>query len=148
MTCTKYKEWLMGYLDNELDDAQKLELRRHLDGCAECRRDLEDFRKLVAITGDVQVRLPEDRLWADYWDRLYNRLERQTAWILFSVAAVVLLVSGGWMLIEAIVEDHGLPLVVKIAMLATLVGGAILLVSIARERLFFWKHDRYRDVRR
>lgn len=148
MTCTKYKEWLMGYLDNELDDAQKLELQRHLDGCAECRSELEGFRKLIAITSDVQVRIPEDRLWADYWDRLYNRLERQTAWIIFSVAAIALLISGGWMLIEAIVKDHGLPLIVKIAMLATLVGGAILLVSIARERWFFWKHDRYRDVRR
>jgi hypothetical protein len=36
----------------------------------------------------------------------------------------------------------------KVGLLVLLVGLAILFVSVLRERIYFWKRDRYKDVRR
>jgi hypothetical protein len=36
----------------------------------------------------------------------------------------------------------------KVGLLALIGGLAILLVSVARERVYFWSRDRYKDVRR
>jgi hypothetical protein len=36
----------------------------------------------------------------------------------------------------------------KAGLLALIAGMAVLFVSVLRERLYFWKKDRYRDVRR
>lgn len=37
-SCEKYREWISASVDGELTPDEEAELRRHLDGCAECRR--------------------------------------------------------------------------------------------------------------
>ncbi len=95
MTCHDYKDLMMGYLDNELSDEQKRQFEEHLAGCSECKDELEEFRKLKAITDEVTLVEPEDRIWQDYWDGIYNRIERSAGWIVFSVAAILLVIYGG-----------------------------------------------------
>lgn len=146
MNCRDMKDLLMGYLDNELSDEQRRTLEAHLGGCAECRRELEGFRRLIAVASDVPLREPEQKLWDEYWSSLYNRLERGIGWILFSVAAIALLAWGGFKAIEELIRDPSIGLLLKIGLLAMLAGLAILFVSVLRERLFFRKRDRYKDV--
>jgi TRAP-type C4-dicarboxylate transport system permease small subunit len=64
------------------------------------------------------------------------------------VAAILLTIYGGFKAIEELITDPTVGLLLKIAMLALLVGLAILFVSVLRERIFFWSKDRYKDVRR
>jgi predicted anti-sigma-YlaC factor YlaD len=148
MACNDYKELLMGYLDNELTDEQRNRFEEHLAGCPECADELEQFRKLKAITDEVTLVEPEDKLWQDYWAGVYNRIERGIGWIVFSVAAIILTIYGGFRLIEDIIKDNTIGMLLKVGLLTLIVGLAILLVSVLRERIYFWKKDRYRNVRR
>ncbi len=148
MTCHDYKDLMMGYLDNELSNEQKRQFEEHLTGCSECKAELKEFRKLKAITDEVTLVEPEDKIWQDYWSGVYNRIERSVGWIVFSVAAILLTIYGGFKLIEEMIKDPNIETMLKVGLLALIAGLAILLVSVLRERLHFWQKDRYRNVRR
>jgi len=148
MTCHDYKDLMMGYLDNELSDEQKRQFEEHLAGCSECKDELKEFRKLKAITDEVTLVEPEDRIWQDYWSGIYNRIERSVGWIVFSVAAILLIIYAGFKLIEELIKDEAIGMLLKIGLLVLIVGLAILFVSVLRERLYFWQRDRYKNVRR
>ena len=148
MACAEYKNLLMGYLDNELADGQREQLERHLAECKDCWEELEDFKKLKTITDEMQLAEPEDKLWEDYWGGIYNRIERGIGWILFSIAAIVLLIYVGFCAIEKMVKDPTVDTILKVGLLALIAGLAVLFVSVLRERLYFRKKDRYKDVRR
>ena len=148
MVCDDNKDLLMGYLDNELTDEQRRRFEEHLAGCPDCAGELEEFRKLKAITDEVTLVEPEDRIWQDYWSGIYNRIERGIGWIMFSVAAIALIICGGFRAIQELVKDPDVELTLKVGLLTLIAGLAILFVSVLRERLYFWKKDRYRDVRR
>ena len=148
MTCHDYKDLMMGYLDNELSDEQRRQFEEHLAGCSECKDELEEVRKLKAITDEVTLVEPEDRIWQDYWDGIYNRIERSVGWIVFSVAAILLTIYGGFKLIEEMIKDPDIETILKVGLLALIAGLAILFVSVLRERLYFWQRDRYKNVRR
>ncbi len=148
MTCHDYKDLLMGYLDNELSDEQRNRFEEHLAGCPECAGELKEFQKLKAITDEVTLVEPEDRIWQDYWNGIYNRIERSVGWLIFSIAAILLTIYGGFKLIEKIVTDATVGMLLKLGLLALIVGLAILFVSALRERMYFWSKDRYRNVRR
>lgn len=148
MTCHDNKDLMMGYLDDELTDEQQDQFAEHLKGCPECADELEQFRKLKAITDEVTLVEPEDRVWQDYWSGVYNRIERGIGWIIFSVAAILLIIYGGYKLIEEIVDDPTIGMLLKAGLLALILGLAMLFVSALRERVYFWSKDRYRNVRR
>ena len=148
MTCHDYKDLMMGYLDNELSDEARRRFEEHIAGCPECAGELKEFKRLKAITDEVTLVEPEDRLWQDYWSGIYNRIERSIGWIIFSVAAILLTIYGGFRAIEEIIKDPKVEVLFKAGLLALLVGLAILFVSVLRERIYFWKRDRYKDVRR
>ncbi len=148
MACEDYKDLMMGYLDEELSTEQIRRFEEHLATCKQCSSQLQEFRQLKAITDQMTLIEPEDRLWQQYWDGIYNRVERGIGWIIFSVAAILLTIYGGFKTIEALIIDPTVGLLLKVAMLALLVGLAILFVSVLRERIFFWSKDRYKDVRR
>ena len=148
MTCHDYKDLLMGYLDNELSEEQRNRFEEHLAGCPECAGELKEFQKLKAITDEVTLVEPEDRIWQDYWNGVYNRIERSIGWLIFSVAAILLAIYGGFKLIEEIITDDTTGMLLKLGLLALIVGLAILFISVLRERIYFWSKDRYRNVRR
>lgn len=148
MTCEDYKHLMMGFLDGELDEEQKLTFEKHLESCESCKGELEEFKQLKEITDGVHLAEPEDAMWDHYWSGIYNRIERRTGWLVFSVAGVLLLVYGGFKLIEEIITDPTVDMVLKAGLLGLIGGLAILLVSVLRERIYFRKKDRYKDVRR
>ena len=96
MACEDYKDLMMGYLDEELSAEQIRQFEEHLTTCKECSSQLQEFRQLKAITDQMTLVEPEDRLWQQYWDGIYNRTERGIGWIIFSVAAIVVNSEGRW----------------------------------------------------
>lgn len=148
MTCHDYKDLMMSYLDNELSAEQRQHFEEHLAECPECAGELEEFRKLKAITDEVTLVEPEDRIWQQYWGGIYNRIERGVGWVVLSIAGILLAIYGGFKAIEGIIKDPQAELILKIVLLAFIAALAILFVSVLRERLYFWKKDRYKDVRR
>jgi len=148
MTCSQYKDLMMGYLDDELDDEQKRTFEEHIESCKDCAAELEQFKKLKNVTDSVKLAEPEDVLWDNYWSGVYNRFERGIGWILMSVTGITLIIFGLFKLVEGIIKDPNVEVILKIAILAFIAGLAVLFVSILRERLYFRKKDRYKDVRR
>ncbi len=148
MACNQWKDLMMGYLDNELDDRQKHLFEDHLKDCPQCTGELDEFRKLKAITDDITLVEPEDKLWQEYWGCVYNRIERKTGWILLSLGGIILVIYGGFRVIEKVISNPDIELTLKVGLLALVMALAILFVSVLRERLYFWKKDRYKNIRR
>lgn len=148
MACDEYKDLMMGYLDNELTQQQRQQFEEHIASHPECGVEFEEFKKLQQITDSLSLAEPEDEIWDQYWSNSYNRLERGVGWVVFSVAAILLLIYGGFKMIEEIITDPTIGMLLKGGLLMLIAGLAILFVSILRERLFIQKKDRYKDVRR
>ena len=148
MTCHDFKDLMMGYLDNELSEEARRRFEQHVAGCPECARELNEFKRLKTITDEVTLVEPEDRIWQDYWSGIYNRIERSVGWIVFSIAVILLTIYGGFRAIEEMIKDPNIEILFKAGLLALLVGLGILFVSVLRERIYFWRKDRYKDVRR
>ena len=148
MTCREYKDLMMAYLDDELDDRQRKAFEAHVAACRGCAEELAQFQQLKALTDRAALAEPEDRIWQQYWGNVYNRMERGLGWMISSIAAILLFVYGSWTAIERIIRDPAVGLFLKITLLALIAGVAILFVSVLRERLFFWKRERYKDLRR
>lgn len=146
MACEQWKDLLMGYLDNELDEKQKKQLQEHLKSCSECTAELEEFKKIKAITDEVTLAEPEDKIWQQYWGSIYNRIERGIGWILLSIAGIILITFCGFKTIEEIIYDPDIELIYKIGLLMLIAALAVLFISVLRERLFFWKRDRYKNI--
>ena len=148
MTCREYRDLMMAFLDQELDGPQRKAFEDHIAGCRGCAEELAQFQQLKTLTDRVTLTEPEDRIWQQYWDNVYNRIERGLGWMLFSIAAILLILYGGFKAIETIVTDPAVGLFLKITLLALIAGVGVLFVSVARERLYFWKRERYKDIRR
>ena len=148
MTCREYKDVMMAFLDGELENEQIKTFQAHLKDCSECRQDLEQFTSLKEITDSVSLVEPEDRVWDQYWDNVYNRLERRMGWVFFSIAGILLGLFGGFKVIEAVILDPGVDLMFKVCLVVLILGLSILFASVLRERLYFRQRDRYKDVRR
>ena len=148
MSCDKFKDLLMGYVDDEISDEERVELEKHLSGCGDCTEELTDFKDLKSITDDIALYQPEDEVFEKYWSSIYNRIERTAGWVVLSVSGVVVLFYVGYMVIEDIIKDPTMSRVFKGALLAFIAALSVLLVSVLRERLNTRKKDRYKDVRR
>jgi predicted anti-sigma-YlaC factor YlaD len=143
-----FKPLLMGYLDSELTELEILRVEEHLKECPDCAAELEGFRKLKEVTHNMRVLMPDEKYWEDYWSHIYNRLERRIGWILTSLGAILLTSYGLYALVEELLLRKGIPLIVRIGVLALVVGFCTLLISVLRERIFLAKLDKYERIKR
>ena len=82
--------------------------------------------------------LPEV-VWEQYWDKIYNRIERKVAWFLFIIGALI--INGYW--IYRVVTDPKLYNIVGLGIVLMIVGFALLFLSVVREKFAVNKVDRY-----
>ena len=148
MTDDPFKPLLMGYLDHELTELEVLRMEEHLKGCASCAAELEEFRRLKEVTQNMRVVMPDDRYWEIYWSNIYNRLERRVGWILLSLGSILLASYGLYYVVARLLLQGNIPLVVRIGVVAVVVGLCTLVVSVLRERIFFSKSDKYERIKR
>ena len=79
---------------------------------------------------------------------LMQRAQTARSWVVLSIGAIVLLAYGAWHATQAFLADADVPGFVKVAVFAVAVGGLVLLVSVAREKLFTSKRDPYKEIER
>lgn len=142
----RIKKLLSSYGDGQLSLEEKRDVDEHLQTCAECRKELEEMKKLEEVLNKMKFKKPKPEVWQVYWTSVYNRLERRIGWILSSVGAIILLFFGGYKMVEAIIQDVTTPILLKIGILTVLAGFVVLLVSVLRERIFVRKRERYKEV--
>jgi anti-sigma factor RsiW len=134
---------ISGYLDGELSPEQTRELEARLETSPEYRQEFERMRQLVQATSGFRFEDPPEEVWDHFLDNVYNRLERRLGWFVFVMGSLVLL---GYGLYHFFADAWASPLV-KVIVAAPIVGLAILLVSVCRQRLAVAKEDRYsRDI--
>jgi len=140
------RELLAGYVDGELTEQERRDFEVELAGNPELRSELAEFERLKEVTGMAKYADLPDEVWESYWQSIYRKLERGIGWILFSIGAIVLLGFGLYEGLSGLYLDPAQPLWLKVGVTAFGGGLVFLLVSYARERLFAYKRDRYKEV--
>nr|WP_315019528.1 zf-HC2 domain-containing protein [uncultured Aminipila sp.] len=60
MTCLEVQEFLSAYIDNELDEEIKKEIQEHINKCAQCRKDVQELKIVIAELSSLEdVPVPE-----------------------------------------------------------------------------------------
>ncbi len=63
MRCSVNKQKISDYVDDELNSAEKQYLEKHLDGCSECQKLYEDFRKIKEDAKGLAEFSPSGQTW-------------------------------------------------------------------------------------
>jgi predicted anti-sigma-YlaC factor YlaD len=143
-----FKSLLMGYLDDELTELESLRIEEHLKECRECSKELEEFRRLKEVTHNMRVSTPDDRYWEIYWSNIYNRIERRVGWIMVSLGSILLTSYALYYIVDSLLFKGDIPLVVRIGVIALVVGFCTLIVSVLRERIITSRADKYERIQR
>ncbi len=143
----QFRILMMKALDGELSPREETEFQQLLQDEA-FRREWLEFKQLKEVTQGMKFKNPPQEVWDSYWMSVYNRLERGLAWILFSIGAIIFLSYGLYQLFHEVVNGSELPLPLRVATVALVIGTAILLVSVIREKLFVRRRDPYKEVQR
>jgi len=142
----RVRHLMMAALDGELSHAETAELERHMAGDAALRAEWQQLQRVKEVTTTMRLREAPRETWDGYWLGVYQRLERGVAWILVSLGAIIVLSWGAWEGLRELWFDEGLPPLVKAGAVTLVVGVVVLVVSVAREKLFVRRTDPYKDV--
>ncbi len=144
----KFEILLTKALDDELNTNEKGTFEKYLSDYDGCRIEWLEFKQLKEVTKDMKLKSPATETWDYYWVSVYNRLERGVAWTLLSIGFIIIFAYSGIKAIEALITDPGIGAIEKIGIQLLVLGLAILIVSVVREKLKVRKSDPYKEVRR
>ena len=147
----KHKEikiMISAFLEGELNDEEKKQVEKHLAECTECQREYKELNQLEEVLSKMEFKKPSKEIWDVYWSSVYNRLERKIGWILLSIGLIILIFAGVYPALKGFITDPDKPLFLKIGLISVIGGGIIVFVSILREHLFFWKKERYKEIKK
>lgn len=144
----RIEKLMMAALDGELDASGRAELERALAEDAELRAEWERLGRVTEVTRAMRYVEPPNEVWDAFWASAYNRVERGLGWILVLAGATVLAGWGAWALVDALLAAHDVAWPIRLAIVAVVLGGLVLLVSVAREKLFAHRRDPYREIQR
>lgn len=144
--CKLFEELIVRYVDGELSTPERKKLEGHLATCGECREDLERLKNWKGVSGKMKNKLLPDMAWEEYWQHLYNRLERGISWILISIGATIILGIAAYQFVLNLFKAEDLGSVEKIGIFALVFGFVILFLSVLREKLMVRKHDKYEEI--
>ncbi len=141
---TEREALMMGYVDDELPQADRRRFEAMLAEDPALAAEVADYRTMLDMGHAAAALEPTERELRRFWSRFHNRAEWRLGWSLLLGGIAVLVAFG---LYEVIVADD-LPVVVKVAVLSTIVGGSLLGFSVLRQRRLQSRFDRYRGVTR
>jgi predicted anti-sigma-YlaC factor YlaD len=148
MNCEDIQKLMMGYLDKEISDEEKRLVEKHLSKCRKCRAEFDSFTQLKEVTDKVKLADLKEDIWAGYWKGVYRRIERGAGWFFLSIGAIILAAFGVFQFFKSLFEDPTVSIIVKFGVGVLAFGIIVLLVSIIRERVFAYKHERYKEIER
>ena len=138
------RQMLSAYLDGELVQADDQRVRIHLEDCADCREELRQLKTLQQAASTTRFARPTEVEMEQSEKRMSVRAPRLAGWVLLLAGAVLWVGYGIYMFITNPVE---LTLGNLIAG-ATVIGFALLFVSVLQQRLLELPKDRYRGVKK
>ncbi|HHJ52203.1 MAG TPA: hypothetical protein ENJ89_03320 [Caldithrix abyssi] len=148
ITCEQAQILMMGLLDGELNEQDTQRVKQHLEECEACARQYKSFLKLKKETQDMKFKPLPEMYWDEYWNHVYNKIERGISWILVSIGAVIILAFSLYQAMSDFFSDPAEPLSLKIGTGIFVLGMIVLFVSVLREKLMVKKVDQYRRIKR
>jgi hypothetical protein len=139
---------IMAYVDNELAPSDIDFVKSHLEQCSTCQNKYYSLLKVKEVTNKMKFKKLPDMYWDEYWQHVYNRIERGISWIFISIGAIIVLLFVLWNFINEILVDQHLHPLLKVGIFSLLVGGVILLISVIREKIMVKRVDKYREIER
>jgi predicted anti-sigma-YlaC factor YlaD len=146
MRCEDIQKLMMGYLDGEISDDEKKLVEKHLNECERCRKEFDSFTRLKEVTDKVKLADLNEDIWAGYWKGVYRRIERGAGWFFLSIGIIILTAFGVFQFFKNLFQDPTVSIIVKIGVGALALGVIVLLISVLRERVFAYKHERYKEI--
>ena len=141
--CDEYRVLLMGLMDDELTPDEAVRAHDHLRRCAACRDEYEELRRTAGKIAAVSFVEPQEEVLRTMWNSPYTRLTRGAGLLMVLAGWLTLVLYGAYQFVRQ--GDLNVP---GLAAASVWVGLAILLFSVARERLKTYKKDPYREVER
>jgi len=135
------EELLSGYLDGALTQRERQRVALHLEGCADCRRELDELGAVRSAARGTAFALPADDEWGELPRTAASRALRLGGWTIVVVWLAVVLGSG---LVELV--RSSVPAWERVAIAGAVAGFALLLLSVLLDRLHDLRLDRYRRV--
>ncbi len=137
---------MMALVDGEITPEEKIELDTLINKFQDLQKEYQEFLKLKEVTQTMKFKEPDHEIWLTYWQSIYNRIERNLAWLLFGIGSAVLLTYGLYALIINIWETTEMPVLIKFGIYVVILGIVLLFISIIREKIFLWRNERYKEV--
>ena len=135
-------ELVSGYIDGELTQQQRQRVQVHCDSCADCRRELEELKRLRDDVGKSRLSEYGEDKWRESMDDSTVKVSRGIGWLLLIGGALAI----GGIVLHGFITDPTLELHMKVIIGAIYGGLAILFISVLRQRLIERKTDKYKDV--
>jgi hypothetical protein len=136
------------FIANELNEKDTEFVENHIKVCKECRLEYEEFVKLENVFDQLSFKDPDELLEEEYWSGIYNRLEKTTGVLFATAGAVIFLFLGALFFFQDFLFNSDNSLLLRVGS-GILIGGIIvLLVSIVREQYFYYKKERYKEVKK
>ncbi len=79
MRCRRAQKEISEHVDGTLDPSREASLRRHLEGCADCRTVLEDLQVIAGQAKGLEKLAPPDRVWLKIRAGLREKRARNAA---------------------------------------------------------------------
>ncbi len=139
---------IMAYLDQELSAEESTLIKQKIATDLQYQKCYNQLRKLKEVTGAMKFKILPDMYWDEYWQQVYNRLERGISWILISLGAIIVMTFALWTAATELLADQAIHPILKFGIFILIIGGVVLFVSILREKLMVRRVDKYKEVER
>lgn len=70
MNCKEIKDLFSLYIDDELNEEERLLVEEHLQKCEDCQKELEEYKKIIQVLNEI----PEEEPPLGYCKRLHEKL--------------------------------------------------------------------------
>ena len=148
LTCEEMNVLMMGLMDNELNEEQRAQVTEHLAYCENCAAQYKAFSNLKKETSEMKLKKLPEMYWDEYWNHVYNKIERGFAWIVLSLGAILIFSYGAYEMTYEFFFDPTISLFIRIGTGIFTFGIVVLTVSVLREKLMIRHIDKYRSIKR
>lgn len=135
-------------LEGELSSDEKEEFEKMINENSSIKEEYEEQKKIKGVLMNMSLKNPGKEFWDGYWLSIYNKIERGIAWILISISAIVIAAYGIIEAIQNLLAETDIPVFLKISIIVFVIGIAILIFSLIREKITTNKVDKYKEIQR
>jgi len=112
MRCTRVKKILIEYIDGNLSQKQNASIKKHLEECPDCKKLLQDFKKIANNAGKLEKHSPPKETWSKIEARInlgqnesFAPYLKRRSWLSIpgfryaaAAAGIVLIIAGAMIL--------------------------------------------------